>query len=230
MEKRLFRNEHSKVVAGVASGLAEYMQVDVTIIRLLFALGTVFLAGGGLLVYIVMWIVVPVNNDPAARFKKFNDYFQKNPQDPSMYNSPNAFSNPSNSGPQTKWNTPNVGPDFNQPVDPNQFPKGNDTGRTIGGLVVLILGIYFLFRQLDIMPEWLNIFKIYKLWPLAIVAVGISLIFRNQRKNEWDNFKKTTEEAQKSSTESPVAETSAPTVESTTVSTEENKDSATPNP
>ncbi len=222
MEKRLFRNEHEKVVAGVAAGLAQYMQVDVTIIRLLFVLSTFFLAGGGLLVYIVMWIVVPVNNDPAARFSKFNEYFQQNQQQGSMFNSPNAFNNPSNSEPQTKWNTPNTGTDFNQPINPNEFQKGSDTGRTIGGLVLLILGIYFLLRQFDIMPAWFNIFKIYKLWPIAIVAVGISLIFRSKRKMEWDNFKKTTEEAQKTTAEKPA--------EATTATTEENKDEATPNP
>jgi phage shock protein C len=221
MEKRLFRNEHNKTVAGVASGLADYMQVDITIIRVLFVLATIFLAGTGLLVYIVMWIVVPVNNDPAARYAKFNEYFEKNKQDPSMFNSPNAFNNPSNSGDQTKWNTPNAGPDFKDPNVMNQFPKGNDTGRTIGGLILLILGFYFLLRQFDVIPHWFNIFKIYKLWPLAIVALGISLIFRNQRKNEWDNFKKTTEEAQKTTTEKPVEDA---------IILEEDKDSATPNP
>lgn len=34
MEKKLFRNEHVKMIAGVASGLADYMQVEVTIVRL----------------------------------------------------------------------------------------------------------------------------------------------------------------------------------------------------
>lgn len=223
MEKRLFRNEHDKVIAGVSSGLAEYMQADITIIRLLFVLSTIFLAGAGLLVYIVMWIVVPVNNDPVAKYNKFNEFFQKN-QD-SMFNSPNAFNNPSNSGEQTKWNTPNAGPEFKNQFDQNnfnQFSKSNDTGRTIGGLVLLILGIYFLLRQLDIVPEWFNIFKIYKLWPLAIVAVGISLIFRNQRKTEWDNFKKTTEEAQRNATE-----TKAPVEDAVIV--EEKKDPEQPN-
>jgi len=222
MEKRLFRNEHDKVVAGVSSGLAEYMQADITIIRLLFVLSTFFLAGAGLLVYIVMWIVVPVNNDPVAKYNKFNEFFQKN-QDNSMFNSPNAFNNPSNSGEQTKWNTPNAGPEFNNQFNQNnfnQFSKSNDTGRTIGGLVLLILGIYFLLRQLDIVPEWFNIFRIYKLWPLAIVAVGISLIFRNQRKTEWDNFKKTTEEAQRN------AETKAPVEDAVVV--EEKKDPEQP--
>ncbi len=204
MEKRLHRNEHDKVVAGVASGLAEYMQVDITIVRLLFVLSTIFLAGGGLLVYIVIWIVAPINNDLTAKYNQFNNYFQKNPQDGSIYNSANAFSNPANSDTQTKWNTPNAGADFESLNDPVPFKKGNDTGRTIGGLILLFLGVYFLMRQFDIIPHWFNIFKIYKLWPLAIIAVGITLIFKNKRKNEWDDFKKTTEEAQKAAAEKPV--------------------------
>ncbi|TKC08121.1 PspC domain-containing protein [Pedobacter polaris] len=215
MEKRLHRNEHDKVVAGVASGLAEYMQVDITIVRLLFVLSTLFLAGAGLLVYIVMWIVAPLNNDPMAKFKKFNEHFEKQN---ATFNGP--FNNPQNTE-ETKWNTPNT--DFNTPNDMNNFqkPKSSDTGRTIGGLILLVLGIYFLLRQLDILPYWFSIWKIYKLWPLALVAIGISLIFRNQRKTEWDNFKKTTEEAQKTQTESPVKEEPIIT---------EDKDSATPNP
>lgn len=198
MEKRLFRNEHDKVVAGVSSGLAEYMQVDITIVRLLFVLSTLFLAGGGLIVYIVMWIVVPVNNDPLAKMKKFNEQFEKHK---SAFNSP--FDAPQNTA-ETKWNTPNT--DFNNLNNMNSFqkPQTNDTGRTIGGLILLVLGFYFLLRQLDILPHWLNIWKIYKLWPLALVAIGISLIFRNQRKTEWDNFKKTTEEAQKTQEDKPV--------------------------
>jgi phage shock protein C len=215
MEKRLFRNEHDKVVAGVSSGLAEYMQVDITIVRLLFVLSTLFLAGGGIIVYIVMWIVVPVNNDPLAKMKKFNEQFEKHK---SAFNGP--FDAPQNTA-ETKWNTPNT--DFNTFNDMNSFqkPQSNDTGRTIGGLILLVLGFYFLLRQLDILPHWLNIWKIYKLWPLALVAIGISLIFRNQRKTEWDNFKKTTEEAQKTQAEKPV--------EDSVVIKEDDKDQSLPN-
>jgi phage shock protein C len=203
MEKKLFRNEYNKAVAGVASGLADYMQVDVTIIRLLFILSTIFFAGAGALAYIILWIVVPVKNDINARFNHFNQYFQQNNDESQMYNSPNAFSNEANSGERTKWNTPNFDGSFNPVQDPPQFSKGNDTGRTIGGLVLLILGVYFLMRYtLGIMPEWLNIFKIYKLWPIAIVAIGISLIFKKQQKTEWDNFKRSAEENQKDQPES----------------------------
>ncbi|MDQ7949790.1 MAG: PspC domain-containing protein [Pedobacter sp.] len=219
MEKTLYRNEHDKWIAGVSSGLADYLEIDVKIVRLLFCLSIPFLAGTGLLVYIVMWIVVPVNNDPSARFKNFKNFY---PNDP-MFNSPNAFSNPSNSAEQTKWNTPNAGLEFKAPTDPGQFDplkNSNDTSRTIGGLILLVIGVYLLLRiTFDVIPSWFSIWKIWKLWPIAIIAIGISLIFRKQRKDEWENFKKNTADFQK---EKPAE---AP-IEEATVITEENKDSA----
>lgn len=219
MEKKLYRNEHDKAVAGVASGLADYMQIDVTIVRLLFVLTTIFLAGSGILAYIVLWIVAPVNNDPALKYQKFKDYYQQNPMGGSVFNSPEAFGNPTQQTQQTKWNTPNAD-DFSK-FEPKPV-KTNDTGKTVVGLILLVLGVYFLLRQLDLVPYWFNIFKIYKLWPLAIVALGISLIFKNQRKNEWETFKKNTEEAQRKeeATESFVAPTSE-TPSSTTDTNEE---------
>lgn len=220
MEKTLYRNEHDKWIAGVASGLADYLQIDVKIIRLLFCLSIPFLAGTGLLVYVVLWIVAPPKNDPSANFKKFNDYYQQQ-QNEQMFNSPNAFSNPSQ-GDQTKWNTPNVDPGFKPNVDPNNFgqPKHNDTSKTIGGLILLVVGLYLFMRYtLDILPAWFSIFKIWKLWPVAIIAIGVSLIFRKQHKSEWEKFKKSTAENQKTTTSGHGGETTI---------VEEQKDS-TPN-
>lgn len=57
-EKRLVRPTTDRMIAGVAAGLAEYMNLDPTIVRLLFVL--LALAGGpGILIYIIMWIVMP---------------------------------------------------------------------------------------------------------------------------------------------------------------------------
>lgn len=199
MEKKLYRNEHDKAIAGVASGLADYMQIDVVIVRLLFVFTTIFMAGSGILAYIVLWIVAPVNNDPTAKYKQFSDFYRNNPQGGSIFNSPQAFGNPTQQAEQTKWNTPNA--DSFTKFDNPPPVKTNDTGKTVVGLILLVLGVYFLMKQLDLVPYWFNIFKIYKLWPLAIVALGVSLIFKNQRKNEWENFKKTTEEAQRKESE-----------------------------
>jgi len=61
--KRLYRNTDDQMIAGVCSGVAEYVNVDPTAIRLAFLL-LLFVGGGGLLVYLAMWIIMP--EKPAA--------------------------------------------------------------------------------------------------------------------------------------------------------------------
>ena len=57
-KRRLYRSRNDRMISGVAGGLADYLNVDATIVRLLFVFFA--LAGGpGLLVYIVMLLVVP---------------------------------------------------------------------------------------------------------------------------------------------------------------------------
>jgi phage shock protein C len=58
MEKKLKRDTSDKMVAGVASGLANYFELDVTWVRIAFALAT-FFGGSGIWVYIILWIAVP---------------------------------------------------------------------------------------------------------------------------------------------------------------------------
>ncbi len=60
MEKKLTRDTQDKMVAGVAAGLAKYFQLDVTWVRVAFALAA-FFGGGGLWIYIILWIAVPEN-------------------------------------------------------------------------------------------------------------------------------------------------------------------------
>lgn len=57
--KKLYRSRRDRMVAGVCGGLADYFQVDSTIIRLLFIL-FILLGGSGVLAYLIMWLVVPV--------------------------------------------------------------------------------------------------------------------------------------------------------------------------
>lgn len=56
--RRLTRSETDRVVAGVAGGLAAHLSLDPTLVRLAFVLLAVF-GGSGLLIYLVMWAVVP---------------------------------------------------------------------------------------------------------------------------------------------------------------------------
>ena len=58
MEKKLYRSRREKKLAGVCGGLATYLNVDVSVIRLIWVLVTLF-AGAGLLAYIVCALVIP---------------------------------------------------------------------------------------------------------------------------------------------------------------------------
>ena len=62
MKKKLYRSNADKKIAGVCSGLAEYLNIDSTIVRLIWALVVLF-AGVGLLAYIICALIIPEKPD-----------------------------------------------------------------------------------------------------------------------------------------------------------------------
>ncbi len=58
MDKKLYKSNTDKKLDGVCAGVAEYLNMDVTVIRLLWALLTV-LGGSGILLYIIAAIIMP---------------------------------------------------------------------------------------------------------------------------------------------------------------------------
>ena len=56
--RKLYRSRNQRMLAGVCGGLAEYFNVDATLIRVLFLVLAVF-GGSGLVIYVVMWLIVP---------------------------------------------------------------------------------------------------------------------------------------------------------------------------
>jgi phage shock protein PspC (stress-responsive transcriptional regulator) len=59
--KKLYRSLTDRKIGGVCAGLAEYFNIDPTIVRLLFVLG-LLLVGGTFWAYIILWIVIPEQN------------------------------------------------------------------------------------------------------------------------------------------------------------------------
>lgn len=57
-KKKLMRSNDNKWLAGVCGGLGDYFSLDATIFRVLFVLFSLFI-GGGLIVYIILWIIMP---------------------------------------------------------------------------------------------------------------------------------------------------------------------------
>ncbi len=59
MDKRLYKINQGKMVDGVCGGIAQYFGLDPTLVRLAWALVTVFGCGSGILAYIICAIVIP---------------------------------------------------------------------------------------------------------------------------------------------------------------------------
>jgi phage shock protein C len=57
--KTLTRSKSNRMIAGVCAGLADYLNVDPTVIRLLFVLGFFALHGGLVIAYLIMAIITP---------------------------------------------------------------------------------------------------------------------------------------------------------------------------
>ena len=60
--KKLYRSSRDKKLLGVCGGIAEYFEIDSTVLRLIWAVGTFFSVGLGLLLYLAAALIMPVNN------------------------------------------------------------------------------------------------------------------------------------------------------------------------
>ncbi|HEY6914324.1 MAG TPA: PspC domain-containing protein [Paludibacter sp.] len=63
MDKKLKRSK-DQMIAGVCAGIAEYFNLDKTLVRVLYVILAVFSAGfPGLLLYIILWLIMPLNEE-----------------------------------------------------------------------------------------------------------------------------------------------------------------------
>lgn len=60
--KRLYRSRDERWLAGVCGGIGDYFGIDATVVRVLFVLAF-FVFGGGLWVYLILWLIIPLNKD-----------------------------------------------------------------------------------------------------------------------------------------------------------------------
>jgi phage shock protein PspC (stress-responsive transcriptional regulator) len=67
--KRVYRDKDHKIVAGVCSGISEYFGVDPLWLRLIFAVITVLGFGFGLIIYIILWAILPVAETPSEKLE-----------------------------------------------------------------------------------------------------------------------------------------------------------------
>jgi phage shock protein C len=182
MNKKLYRDEYHKVLGGVCSGLAEYFEMDVTVVRLLFAF-TFFIMGVGFIPYIILWIVLPKKgylynsyNNPTVDYTVPPQQPADEPGQPQQGN-PNT-GNPFGGSPfnNTAYNNPfNNGPVKNMP------PKQKSHAGIIIGFVLIMIGAAILLDNYDLFPD----IDFERLWPAILVFVGGALIVSGQKSRVW---------------------------------------------
>lgn len=58
--KKLYRSRTDKMIAGVCGGMADYFNLDPSLVRIIYVLVSIFsVAFPGILVYIILWIIIP---------------------------------------------------------------------------------------------------------------------------------------------------------------------------
>lgn len=57
--KRLYRSKKERILGGVCGGLGEHLDVDPTVIRLVWVVIALLSLGTGLLIYLIAWIIIP---------------------------------------------------------------------------------------------------------------------------------------------------------------------------
>jgi phage shock protein C len=172
--KRLYRSQTDRKFAGVAGGLAEYFVMDPLLIRLAFVILTLA-GGGGVLIYIVLWIVTPENPVWVIPSKNQNDqgYQQSNPGSPDFTTESAGYSSESQKTETSYSKTP-----------PEPQTKERNKGSLIGGLVLITLGSLFLADEL--IPQ----VNFGDLWPVILIVIGVGLLFnaiakRNRNTNQY---------------------------------------------
>ena len=149
--KKLYRSRRDKVIGGVAGGLANYFEIDVVIIRLLFVL-LVLAGGGGVIGYLILWIVVPME-------PYFTPYTEQKPGP-----KPNPGAEPGNEQQSESANSDTSG----QP----HAERKNNSG-VVAGIILIVLGMVFLTHQ---MVPW---FHLHYFWPILLIVGGIFIIEPN---------------------------------------------------
>ncbi len=193
--KKLYRSKEQRVIGGVAGGLAEYFDVDATIIRLAIAFAAANIPNV-ILVYIVAWIVIP--ETPYVQLQELtkltreqtrpNTHSQlKNTRDkdekvdaPTAQEILDAVSSQKPDEEQKLEGTPKV---LNQETttvqqtDSKTVSKSDRNKRALGYLLIIVGALVLLKKLAPYYWFKLPIRLLKMWWPVAVIALGLAIVF-----------------------------------------------------
>ena len=160
MEKRLYRSRSDRMVWGVCGGLAKYFGIDPTIVRVIFVL-LIFANGLGLLAYVILAIIVPLESSKVTPPK---ETVRENVE-------------------EMKETATELGREIQSTLageegESEEVTKTRRRRLNLFGIVLIVVGILFLLGSFNLFWwfQWGN------LWPLIIVAIGVLIILSARRR------------------------------------------------
>ena len=160
MEKRLYRSRTNRMIWGVCGGLGEYFNIDPTIVRLIAVL-TVFLSGFGIIAYIVLAVVVPLESTTSSQPK---ETIKENVQ-------------------EMKETATAIGKEFQPTFSKEETTDAKSTDQyrhsvSVIGIVIIIIGIILMIASLTNFWRW---FQWAFIWPIILIIIGLLIIFSRRK-------------------------------------------------
>ena len=169
MEKRFYRSRDDKKLAGVCAGIAEYFEIDPTLVRLIWVVFT-FAGGAGLIAYIIAAIIMPerpaVKQRRNVRERSQDDSVEIVEVDEVDGSSESVYESGQDDGAYSE-----VSEDRNGSRD-----QSNRNNFVIGATLIIIGTLFFsrnFFRW-----HWINFSYV---WPAILIIIGVAMIM-NKRK------------------------------------------------
>ena len=157
MKSRLERSNTNRVIGGVCGGIAEYLAVDATLVRVVFVFTAFITAGLGVLAYIVLLVLMPQPGHPAP--------FTSTP--PPAAADTTAPTDPGSTTPAVPAT----------PVDPAVHAAEAERRRMAFGYLLIAVGVAFFLSNAGAFRfvQW------QFLWPLVLIGIGVLFLVQRVR-------------------------------------------------
>ncbi len=154
MKNKLYRSKKDCVIGGVCGGIAEYFDIDTTLVRLLAVL-VFFFGGSGIIAYIIGWIIIPQNPNG------------------------NTEDNSKNKG-EIEGKIKKGADKADKKAEENlseERSKGNSekNRNIILGIILIIVGLVFMGTTFF---PWITWIAWGTFWPVIIIVVGLVIMIR----------------------------------------------------
>lgn len=150
--KKLYRSSTDKVIAGVCGGLAKYLEIDSTLIRVIFIL-LLFMGGSGILLYIILIVIMPLDSNPTK-------------------------SQPINAN-EIAADAADTIKTAATDIKEHLHHENNHSWSFFFGLVIVFIGVMTLSKNL--FPAYHIFPPAQILWPIILIALGLFIVVRRHK-------------------------------------------------